>query len=205
MNRDIPYYLIDNKPYIPPSSVGAKRIDKIYYDFTFIDDKGYDYYFKYLTLFMKSKYKYMDLTEIIHGSILRSCQYSYTFDSKKSSKNTWMCKISINEIRQYFKIKNRKNTISIDKPIEYNGNIIDIKNIISNDEYNDSFPINYNEIIFLVKNDNRFNLIKYIAFDKKSYKDIQAIENININTLKTRIRKQRMKLKKIIMYEINNF
>lgn len=167
------------------------------YDFTFVDN--YDELFLYLRKAMYLKFNIYNY-DVIVDSILKGVRYQKSYDESVSKKFTWFSHILITETMQFLNKPN--NTLSYDIMKEEDVDFLEIAHNESATQLEsiDIIPENFDEVINAIKNDSRFSTIKLVSIDNLSYIDAAEKININLNTFKNKVTRERSILKKEFNY-----
>ena len=158
--------------------------------------------FKSKILFNLRRYNNDNLDDLVEDAFTAALLYSHTYNKDKSSVQTWIWNIAENLIKFDFK-RNKIKTISLDieRPADYS--------------YQDILP--YNDEKYLIEEQEIFvikaAIIKKVIYSMKekfktvlimreidgcTYQEIAEELNLNMNTLKSRIKKGR----KIVRQEV---
>jgi RNA polymerase sigma-70 factor (ECF subfamily) len=146
------------------------------------------------------RYNNDNLDDLVEDAFIQALLYSHTFNKELSSVQTWIWTIAENKIKADFK-RNKIKTISID--IEVPDNHSYQERIPFNDE---SYLIEEQKI-FTIKADiikkviysleEKFKIVLIMReFEGMTYNEMAEELNINLSTLKSRIKKGRRLVKK---------
>lgn len=161
------------------------------YDFDILEDKGYEYYYKYLKKYMYSKYRHFD-DDIIQTTLITICKKNIEYDESMSKKETFLCTILHNNILQKSRVNKLYKLVSIDDEQRDGLTYVDVL------PYDDTIyeENNYTTLLMNEININEdFFLIKSRVFEQLSYEELCTKYDKPMWWVKKTLRDQRKQLK----------
>jgi RNA polymerase sigma-70 factor (ECF subfamily) len=151
--------------------------------------------------FLVSRINNTDDSEDLLQEIFIKCYSKLNTFKFKSAFYTWLFSITLNELKNYYRKKQKNKKFSLDKENDNGTNFYDtLKDTGCSADYK-LFDIQLNQHIndsLLELSDVYREVIILFYFDKLSYKKIADKLNIKLGTVKSRISEAREQLKNII-------
>ncbi len=201
IQRQTPYYFKESQYEIKRKQGRAPLdVSKMELDFTFLTDDEYLKIYAKLKSFSWLNYNQID-EDVISETFIKAYRYADKYNAELSSKYTWITNIFKSEMNWKFR-KNKTKQISLNNKI-YADSELTYKDTIKSidDEYIDD---DFEYILRLITNDERFHMLRLRAIDKLSYIKISQREGIALSAVKTLIFQERKKLR-LQMEKYNRF
>ena len=191
-----PFYFKDDE-----GTLSKPRKKREYeYDFSILDDKGYQYYYNYVRQFMFKQFMHID-EDLIQNAVLEICKVHHEYDPSKSKKETYMCFILKNTVLMKYNKENKYKHHSLqDKVTAGSDERKTYEDIIAvdNEEYTEDY--NVYKILEVIKTDKDLYLLKSRVVDQLSYDELCIKYDKPDHWVKNNLHTQRNLLKKMIKF-----